>query len=54
MDILFGAAANRVLAMLIAMLVTWVQDGRPHYDSMDDGQTIAYVFFFSAIRRSMR
>lgn len=31
--------------MLIAMLVTWVKDGRPHYASMDDGQTIAYVFF---------
>lgn len=30
--------------MLIAMLVVWVQDGRPHYASMDDGQTIAYVF----------
>lgn len=45
MDILLWAAANRVLAMLIAMLVTWVKDGRPHYASMDDGQTIAYVFF---------
>lgn len=33
-----------VLAMLIAMLVTWVKDGRPHYASMDEGQTIAYVF----------
>ncbi|CAI7623499.1 unnamed protein product [Penicillium crustosum] len=31
------------VAMLIAMLVTWVKDGRPHYASMDDGQTIAYI-----------
>lgn len=42
-DILFWAAANTVLAMLIAMLVTWVRDGRPHYASMEAGQTIAYV-----------
>ncbi|KAJ5615456.1 Frag1/DRAM/Sfk1 [Penicillium hordei] len=31
------------VAMLIAMLVTWVEDGRPHYASMDAGQTIAYI-----------
>lgn len=42
---MFWAAANVVLAMLIAMLVTWVNEGRPHYPSMDNGQTIAYVFF---------
>lgn len=31
------------VAMLIAMLVTWVRDGRPHYASMEAGQTIAYI-----------
>ncbi|OQE14553.1 hypothetical protein PENFLA_c037G06787 [Penicillium flavigenum] len=31
------------VAMLIAMLVTWVNEGRPHYPSMDNGQTIAYI-----------
>jgi hypothetical protein len=45
LDIMFWAAANVVLAMLIAMLVTWVNEGRPHYPSMDNGQTIAYVSF---------
>ncbi|KAJ5748081.1 uncharacterized protein N7511_009777 [Penicillium nucicola] len=31
------------VAMLIAMLVTWVVVGKPHYASMDDGQNIAYI-----------
>jgi len=31
------------LAMLIAMLVSWVADGRPHYVSMDPNQRIAYI-----------
>jgi hypothetical protein len=31
--------------MLIAMLVTWVTVGKPHYASMDTGQKIAYVSF---------
>lgn len=37
-------------AMLIAMLVTWVRDGRPIYpcmlnaDGSTDGQTVAYGF----------
>jgi hypothetical protein len=52
LDIMFWAAANVVLAMLIAMLVTWVNEGRPHYPSMDNGQTIAYVFF-SAVSPSI-
>lgn len=30
--------------MLIAMLVTWVVVGKPHYASMETGQSIAYVF----------
>lgn len=33
--------------MLIAMLVTWVTVGSPHYASMDDGQNIAYVSFWT-------
>ncbi|OGE58144.1 hypothetical protein PENARI_c001G05175 [Penicillium arizonense] len=31
------------VAMLIAMLVTWVTVGKPHYASMDTGQKIAYI-----------
>ncbi|KAJ5085665.1 hypothetical protein N7532_010436 [Penicillium argentinense] len=31
------------VAMLIAMLVTWAREGEPHYQSMEDGQTIAYI-----------
>ncbi|KXG45357.1 Frag1/DRAM/Sfk1 [Penicillium griseofulvum] len=31
------------LSMLISMLVIWVNEGKPHYASMDDGQTIAYI-----------
>ncbi|CAI6341425.1 unnamed protein product [Periconia digitata] len=31
------------LAMLISMLTVWVYDGRPHYDSMDPNQNIAYI-----------
>ncbi|CAG7926621.1 unnamed protein product [Penicillium olsonii] len=31
------------VAMLIAMLVSWVYDGRPHYGGMDKVQTIAYI-----------
>lgn len=31
------------LAMLIAMLVWWVEQGKPHYDSMSPNQTIAYI-----------
>jgi hypothetical protein len=29
--------------MLIAMLVVWCAEGRPHYASMSDMQTIAYI-----------
>jgi hypothetical protein len=29
--------------MLIAMLVTWNVEGKPHYASMEDKQTIAYI-----------
>ena len=29
--------------MLIAMLVTWAQDGKPHYSSMNADQHIAWV-----------
>lgn len=31
------------LAMLIAMLTTWVSEGKPRYASMEPGQTIAYI-----------
>ncbi|PSN65670.1 hypothetical protein BS50DRAFT_575647 [Corynespora cassiicola Philippines] len=31
------------LAMLIAMLVTWSVQGSPHYSSMNERQTIAYI-----------
>ncbi|KAF2003403.1 hypothetical protein P154DRAFT_520010 [Amniculicola lignicola CBS 123094] len=31
------------LAMLIAMLVVWAREGFPHYVSMDERQTIAYI-----------
>lgn len=34
-----------IVAMLIAMLVVWAHaDGAPVYSSMEEGQTIAYVF----------
>jgi hypothetical protein len=29
--------------MLIAMLVSWVEDGKPNYGGMKKEQTIAYV-----------
>jgi len=31
------------LAMLLAMLITWVTEGSPHYPSMDPSQHIAYI-----------
>jgi hypothetical protein len=31
------------LAMLLAMLITWCVQGKPHYPSMDPGQNIAYI-----------
>jgi len=31
------------LGMIIAMLVTWNVEGKPHYASMGDNQTIAYI-----------
>ncbi|KAJ5818331.1 hypothetical protein N7474_003922 [Penicillium riverlandense] len=31
------------VAMLIAMLATWAREGKPHYSSMEQGQTIAYA-----------
>ncbi|KAJ5477221.1 hypothetical protein N7539_007365 [Penicillium diatomitis] len=36
-------SAGMWVAMLIAMLGTWVHDGKPVYPSMDQGQTIAYI-----------
>ena len=29
--------------MLLAMLITWLVEGSPHYASMDDYQHIAYI-----------
>jgi Frag1/DRAM/Sfk1 family len=31
------------LGMLLGLLISWNVDGRPHYASMDQGQTIAYI-----------
>lgn len=31
------------LAMLITMLVVWAHDGKPHYSSMNEYQSIAYI-----------
>lgn len=31
------------LAMLLAMFLTWIVDGKPHYPSMDSTQHIAYI-----------
>lgn len=31
------------LAMILTLLITWVTDGRPHYPSMVESQTIAYI-----------
>lgn len=31
------------LAMLLAMLLTWIVDGEPHYVSMEPNQKIAYI-----------
>lgn len=30
--------------MLIAMISVWAREGEPIYPSMEDGQTIAYVY----------
>lgn len=29
------------LAMLLAMLLTWIVDGKPHYVSMEPNQSVA-------------
>lgn len=34
---------RRRLGMLIAMLVVWNVEGKPHYASMENSQTIAYI-----------
>jgi len=31
------------LGLLLGLLISWNVDGRPHYPSMDPGQTIAYI-----------
>lgn len=31
------------LAMLLAMLLTWIVDGKPHYVSMEPNQSVAYI-----------
>ncbi|KAG9032170.1 hypothetical protein FRB95_001797 [Tulasnella sp. JGI-2019a] len=33
---------------VLALLITWLAQGRPHYVSMSDGQTIAYIFDVAA------